>query len=78
MYSVSNAYKTAIRAINPDSYVLGTITLLDSTIITITDADINSLDYINQCTPDDGFSVGILTGEQELILYDDMTNYRSV
>lgn len=50
MYSVSNAYKTAIRAINPDSYVLGTITLLDSTIITITDADINSLDYINQCS----------------------------
>ena len=77
MYSVSNAYKTAIRGLNPDSYVLGTITLLDSTIITIIDADINSLDYINQCTPDDGFSVGYThTGEQGITIYDDMTNYR--
>lgn len=78
MYSVSNAYKTAIREINPDSYVLGTITLLDSTIITITDADINSLDYINQCTPDDGFSVGYThTGEQGITIYDDISNYRA-
>ena len=82
MYSVSTAYKNAIRRLTPnldmESYVSGTITLADDTIVTVINDDIANLRNINQCVSKDGFSIGHAnTGEQELILYDDMTNYRA-
>lgn len=80
MYNVSTAYKNAIVARSKETYVAGTITLADNTIITVTNSKIkqDSLYTINQCTPDDGFSVGYThTGEQGITIYDDMTNYRA-
>ena len=79
MYNVSNAYKTAIVAKDRETYIAGTITLADNTVIPVTNSSIKqgSLYYTNQCTPDDGFSIGHThTGEQGITIYDDITNYR--
>lgn len=81
MYNVSQAYKDAIRRLTPeldmDSYVAGTITLADNTVITVLDDDIANLRNTNQCVSKNGFSIGYThIGEQELILHDNITNYR--
>ncbi|MGB4527971.1 MAG: hypothetical protein WBI68_00015, partial [Bacillota bacterium] len=81
MYNVSQAYKDAIRrlttGLDMESYVAGTITLADNTVITVVDDDIANLRNTNQCVSKNGFSIGHThTGEQELILYDNVTNYR--
>ena len=81
MYNVSQAYKDAIRrlttGLDMESYVAGTITLADNTVITVVDDDIANLRNTNQCVSKNGFSIGHThTGEQELILHDNVTNYR--
>ena len=79
MYNVSNAYKAAIVAKDRETYIAGTITLADNTVIPITNSKIKqgSLYYTNQCVPDDGFSIGHThTGEQGITIYDNVTNYR--
>lgn len=80
MYSVSTAYKNAIVAKDRETYIAGTITLADDTIIPVTNNSIKqgSLYYTNQCVSDDGFSIGHThRGKQGLTIYDNITNYRA-
>ena len=72
--------KNAIVAKDRETYIAGTITLADDTIIPVTNNSIKqgSLYYTNQCTSDDGFSLGHThRGKQGITIYDDMTNYRA-
>lgn len=80
MYNVSNAYITAIVAKDRETYIAGTITLADNTVIPVTNSSIKqgSLYYTNQCVPDKGFSIGHThRGKQGITIYDDITNYRA-
>jgi hypothetical protein len=60
MYPTSAAYKTAIRQNVREMKITGAITLLDNTIINITDADIlqGSLYLAEQCVAGEDIEVG--------------------
>lgn len=78
MHTISDEYKTAIVAKDRETYIAGTIKTKGGTIITVTNNIIKqgSLYYTNQCTHDDGFSIGHThTGKQGITIYDELTDY---
>lgn len=73
MYATSAAYKTAIEAAARVTRITGTITLADSTVLNITDADIkaNSLHISEYATESEGIDIGsVNAAEMGLQVYD--------
>lgn len=78
MHTISDEYKTAIVAKDRETYIAGTIKTRGGAIIPVTNSSIKqgSLYYTNQCTSDDGFSIGHThMGKQGITIYDELTDY---
>lgn len=73
MYSVSNAYKQAIQADRISERVIGTVSLVNETIIDINDENLkeNSLYITNQCTSSENLEIGaVVSAYMEMTLLD--------